>query len=167
MGGFVKKLLVVLCVLASSTSFAARSVAAYNDKSASINLGMSSSALNVGGRLELENTQAALGGYLFLQTEKKDAGIPQVLSFGAHSLIKLVDTSSVNAYLAPGFGISMIKMEGADDVTAVGPSFRYGAQMKLRTNGAIGVERLEVWNWFDSKSASNAAFTSLVYSFAF
>ncbi|WII73108.1 hypothetical protein QJS83_04380 [Bdellovibrio sp. 22V] len=168
----MKKLIVMACVLTSSIAFAQknnRMVAnSYSEKTASVSLGMTSSALNIGGRMEFDNEQGALGGYIFLQTEKKDAGVPQVLSFGAHSLIKLVDTAKIGAYLAPGIGISMIKMDGADDVTAVGPSFRYGAQYKLSgMNGAIGVERIEVWNWFDSKSQSNAAFTSAVFSFGF
>lgn len=173
LGGFVKKFIVCACLLASSVSFAqrptaTRSVASYGNKALSISLGMTSSALNIGGRMEFSNEQGAFGGYVFLQTEKKDAAVPQVLTFGGHSLIKLVDASNVNAYIAPGIGISMIKMEGQDDVTAVGPSFRYGAQMKLgNVGGAIGIERLEVWNWFDSKSAASAAFTSAVYTFNF
>lgn len=163
----MKKLIVCLCLLSSSVSFAARSYSAYSEKTASINLGMSSSALNIGGRMEFDNSQGAFGGYIFLQTEKKDADVPQVLSLGAHSLLKLVDAVNVNAYLAPGFGLSMVKMEGTDDTTVVGPSIRIGAQLKLEVGGALGIERFEAWNWFDSKSTSNVAFTSLVYSFGF
>ncbi|UXR64313.1 hypothetical protein EZJ49_14690 [Bdellovibrio bacteriovorus] len=164
----MKKLIVALCLLSSSVSFAARNVASYSGKTASINLGMSSSALNIGGRMEFDNDQGALGAYIFLQTEKKDAGVPQVLTFGAHSMLRLVESTNATAYLAPGFGISMIKMDGMDDKTVVGPSFRYGGQLKLPNGaGALGLERLEAWNWFDSDSASSVAFTSVVYSFNF
>ncbi|AHZ83709.1 hypothetical protein AB1A81_15320 [Bdellovibrio bacteriovorus] len=164
----MKKLIVVLCLLSSSVSFAARNVASYGGKTASINLGMNSSALNIGGRMEFDDAQGALGAYLFLQTEKKDAGIPQVLSFGAHSLLRLVEASNVTAFLAPGIGISMIKMDGADDKTVVGASFRYGAQFKLPNGaGALGIERFEAWNWFDEDTSSSVAFTSAVYSFNF
>ncbi|AFY02936.1 hypothetical protein [Bdellovibrio bacteriovorus] len=165
----MKKLIVVLCVLSSSVSFAARNVASNGgNKTASINLGMTSSALNIGGRMEFDDAQGALGAYVFMQTEKKDAGIPQVLSFGAHSFVRLVEASNVTAFLAPGVGISMIKMDGADDKTVVGPSFRYGAQYKLANGaGAIGIERFEVWNWFDEDTASSVDFTSAVYSFNF
>lgn len=139
----------------------------YSSKTATVNLGMTSSALNIGARMETGNNQGALGGYFFLQTEKTDAGVPQVLSFGGHSLIKLVDSSEVLAYLAPGVGIAMVKNQGASDSTVVGPNFRYGGQIKLSRGAAIGIERFEVWNWFDSKTLSNSAFTSAVYSFSF
>jgi len=168
----VKKFFVVACLLVSSVSFAqrpARSVSSYGENSASISLGMTSSALNIGGRMEFGAEQGALGGYIFLQTEQKDAAVNQVLTFGGHSLIKLVDAANVNAYIAPGVGVSMVKgLEGQDDKTVVGPSFRYGGQIKLPHGaGSLGIERLEIWNWFDSKSVSNAAFTSAVYSFTF
>lgn len=169
----MKKFFVVACLFVSSVSFAqrpapARSVASNGENTASISLGMNSSALNIGGRLEFSQEQGAFGGYAFLQTEKKDAGIPQILSFGGHSLIKLVDASNVNAYMAPGVGISMIKMDGADDKTVFGPSFRFGGQIKLpRGAGALGIERMEIWNWFDDEAAGSAAITSAVYSFNF
>ncbi|KHD89113.1 MAG: hypothetical protein OM95_04595 [Bdellovibrio sp. ArHS] len=167
----MKKYFVVACLLVSSVSFAqrpARTVASYGDKAASISLGMTSSALNIGGRMEFSNEQGAFGGYVFLQTEKKDAQVPQILSFGGHSLIKLVDASNVSAFIAPGIGISMTKMDGADDKTVVGPSFRYGGQIKLpRGAGALGLERMEIWNWFDSDSVGSAAITSAVYTFNF
>lgn len=164
----MKKLIVALCLLSSSVSFAARNVASYSGKTASINLGMSSSALNIGGRMEFDNDQGALGAYIFLQTEKKDANVPQVLTFGAHSMLRLVESTNATAYLAPGVGISMIKMSGMDDKTVVGPSFRYGGQLKLPNGaGALGLERFEAWNWFDSDTFSSTAFTSVVYSFNF
>lgn len=164
----MKKLFVVLCLLTSSVSFAARNVASSGNKALSINLGMDSSALNIGGRMEFDDAQGALGAYMFLQTEKKDAGVPQVLSLGAHSLLRLVEASNVTAYLAPGLGISMVKKANTDDQTVVGPSFRYGGQFKLPNGaGALGIERFEAWNWFDDDAGSSVAFTSAVYSFYF
>lgn len=187
----MKFLITALCLLSTSVSFAQKprttssspsfstspspSASSYNyssssfsTKIASISLGMTSSALNIGARMEADTNQAAFGGYFFLQTEKTDAGVPQVMSFGAHTLLKIVDSSTASAYLAPGMGVSMIKgTAGSNDVTAVGPSFRYGGQLKLARGGFIGLEHLEVWNWFDSKALSSAAFTSAVYSFMF
>ena len=167
----MNKLLIAVCLLISSVSFAqrqTRTLSSTGEKIATVGIGMSSSALNVGGRMEFGSEQGAFGGSAFLQTKKEDAGVPQILAFGGHSLIKLVDAETVGAYIAPGVGISMISaVGGGDDKTVFGPSFRYGGQLKLTNGGAIGLERFEVWNWFDSKATSNVAFTSVVYSFGF
>lgn len=164
----MKILISMLCLLSSTVAFAQRSYSSYSSKVANVSLGMTSSALNIGARMETDSNQAAFGGYFFLQTEKSDAGIPQVMSFGGHTLLKLVDASNSTAYLAPGVGVAIVKgIAGASDTTVVGPSFRYGAQFKTNNGGAIGIERLEMWNWFDSKAGSSSAFTSAVYSFSF
>lgn len=167
----MKTFLVVACLLISSVSFAQkqpRAVTSSGEKILSASLGMSGSALNLGGRMEFGAEQGAFGGYAFLQTAKESAGIQQVLSFGGHSLIKLVEAETVRAYIAPGVGVSMVAgLKGQDDKTVVGPNFRYGGQLRLENGGSIGLERFEIWNWFDSKAPSSAAFTSAVYSFSF
>ncbi|HRO67552.1 MAG TPA: hypothetical protein PL182_08315, partial [Pseudobdellovibrionaceae bacterium] len=107
----MNKLLVIVCLLVSSVSFAQRqhrTIASTGEKIATAGIGMTNSALNVGGRMEFGSEQGAFGGYVFLQTKKEDAGVQQVLTFGGHSLIKLVDADLVSAYMAPGFGLSMI-----------------------------------------------------------
>lgn len=167
----MNKLLVIVCLLISSVSFAQRQkrvVASTGEKIATVGVGMTNSALNLGGRMEFGSEQGAFGGYAFLQTKKEESGVPQILTFGAHSLIKLVDSETVGAYMAPGVGFSMISaLAGGDDKTVLGPSFRYGGQLKLTNGASIGLERLEIWNWFDSKATPNAAFTSAVYTFGF
>ncbi|MBX3040961.1 MAG: hypothetical protein KF789_09680 [Bdellovibrionaceae bacterium] len=167
----MNKILIISCLLVSSVSFAQRqkrTVASNGTKVATVGIGMTSSALNIGGRMEFGSEQGAFGGSAFLQTKKEDAGIQQVLSFGGHSLIKLIDAELAAAYMAPGVGLAMISgVRGQDDKTVVGPSFRFGGQLKLTNGASIGLERFEVWNWFDSKAPSSAAYTSAVYTFAF
>lgn len=167
----MNKILIISCLLVSSVSFAQRQkrmVASNGTKVATVGIGMTSSALNIGGRMEFGSEQGAFGGSAFLQTKKEDAGIQQVLSFGGHSMIKLVDAELAGAYMAPGVGLAMISgVRGQDDKTVVGPSFRFGGQLKLTNGASIGLERFEVWNWFDSKAPSSAAYTSAVYTFAF
>lgn len=165
----MKIIIILATVLSASLAFAQKNQVTFMDSSHKIlnlNLGMTSSAINLGARLDTSKSPGSLGGYFFIQTEKNEAGVGQVITFGGHTQFRFMDTNTAFAYFAPGAGLAMVK-GGNGDNTVLGPSFRYGAQIKLSNGGAIGVEHFEIWNWFDSKTANAAAFTSAVYSISF
>jgi hypothetical protein len=78
----------------------------------------------------------------------------------------------VDAYLAPGVGIHMIKdvADGATtkaDVSTIGPTLRIGALMQMTPTMKMGLERFEIWNWLDDKASGTYEAYSLVLAIAF
>jgi len=124
-------------------------------------LGFNQGAANFGVGYNLMNDGAGFGGYFHMQTEKKSNGtinVNQAMAFGGNFKINVIDSAHAVAYVAPGFGIAMIKEIGtatgggtASDETTFGPSFSVGGQIKLPAGMAIGIERLAYANWFNDK----------------
>lgn len=135
------------------------------------NFGLNSGALNLGVIFDSGASTGDLGGSFFLQTEKEDDGVikvNQVTTFGAHVKLNVYENNSWLLDLRPGVNISMIGdvSTGAtesDDKTVIGPSLRWSVAHRLASGFEIGVERLEVWNWFDDDAPTESAFTSLVF----
>lgn len=137
-------------------------------------LGFNRSAVSLGAQYEKAATYSDLGGYFFLQTAKEKNNTPvvnQVMSFGGQMKVHL-PTNRVDAYLAPGLGVHMIKdiPDGTgkkDDVTAVGPIMRIGVLFPINNSMKLGIERLDIVNWFDDKATNEYSYYSAAMSFAF
>ena len=165
----MKKLLLIASLLMASVSFAQRGSAS----ELNANLGFTAGAINLGATYEQNRSDVmGLGGYFFLQTEKDDAAVYQVMALGALMKIHLVQKGEFDAYIAPGFGITMISdyptgPAAEDDKTVFGPSLKLGAQLKFSPAFNLGVERMIVTNWFEEKAPSALEGTTLSMTFNF
>lgn len=168
------KKLVLLASLITSVAFAQRGAATSGGAEVNANLGFTSGAINLGATYEKGTNDLTWGGYFFMQTEKEDAGVPQTMNFGALMKVHVMNTSTVDAYIAPGFGISMLNdytpIGGgtADDKTIIGPNMRIGAQYQVNPSMKVGLERIMFYNWFDDEVIPFPfEHTSLVFGFDF
>ena len=178
----MKKLVLIATLFAASAAFAQKNKQSSPPPAATpsystsqkvfgVNFGMNQSALNLGVTVDSGPDTGDLGGSFFLQTEKEDDGVTkvyQVMTFGPHVKFNLFEQSGWNLDLRPGVNISMINdvpngSGGKDNKTVVGPSSRWGATKKLASGSEVGIERLEVWNWFDDDVTKEEAYTSLVF----
>lgn len=133
-------------------------------------LGFNSSAVTFGVNFENHSSgNIGLGGYFLYSAEKKEVGIPQVTSFGGIAPVHFLDDARVNLYLAPGFGVHMIKGFGAgsEDVTTFGPLWKVGSLFKITSNVKAGIEHTQLVNWFSDKKAAQFDYTNAALSFAF
>ncbi len=169
----MKKMVIagVIFLASVATQAQSRSYSAYGDShSLTALLGFSSTALNIGVNYENRSSgNVGVGGYFLMGSEKKDAGIPQVTSFGGILPIHFVDDSRVNLSLAPGFGVHMIKGLGGndEDVTTFGPIWKLGAMFKISSNMKVGAEHTTLANWFSDKKGSEYRSTNAAFNFSF
>lgn len=167
------KKLILLATLVSSVAFAQRTTRTTTggDGEVNVNVGFVSSALNIGASYEKDSGNVGWGGYFNLQTEKDDAGIPQIMSLGGMMKIHLVQTNGIDAYIAPGFGLAMfsdIVVGGEEkDKTTFGPSMKIGAQYFVTPAVKVGIERFMINNWFDDEAPASAEVTTAVIGFSF
>ncbi|AZZ36991.1 hypothetical protein CIK05_09360 [Bdellovibrio sp. qaytius] len=135
------------------------------------NFGARQGAFNLGVAIDSGSNTGDLGGSFFLQTEKKEDSViivNQVMSFGAHVVLNIFDNNGWVVDLRPGVNITMINDVakaggGKDDKTVFGPSLRWSASHRLASGSEIGIERLEVWNWFEKGVTEQEAYTTLVF----
>lgn len=151
----------------------------YNQNEITGTVGMVAGALNFGATYTKLTSDLGLGGYLFYQAGKDKNGGPvvnQMTAFGILSKITIFDSMRFRAYLAPGFGMAMVKDVSISatgtksDENIIGPTFKIGAQFKTSGNLKVGVERMLFSNWTnDSLNLYNgpAEFTSASFSFDF
>lgn len=175
----MKKLVLVAVLFATSAVYAQKNKAAtqpavvYSSSQKVIggNIGMNQSALNVGVLMDSGPDNGDLGGSFFLQTEKKDNGtikVYQVMTFGAHTHLHVYDQANWIVDLRPGVNLSMINdvannSGGKDNKTTIGPSFRWSITHRLDSGFEIGIDHLQIWNWFDADVAKDNAYTSLAF----
>lgn len=140
------------------------------------NIGMASGAFNIGATYVKLLGDFGFGGYLFHQSAKEKNNVPVVVSataFGALIKVNVYENNSVRAYMAPGFGIAMLKDASVDatgkksDETIIGPSLKLGVQYKTAGNLVIGLERMEVSNWFNDSVSAPGPVYSVAASFTF
>lgn len=133
-------------------------------------LGFKSSAVNFGVDYEKRmNHDMGWGGYFSYGSEHKDNNATnQVVAFGVMAPIHLLDNGSLDTYIAPGFGIAMVKgLAGADDETTLGPSMKLGAEWKFSPTLKGGVQYMQIYNWFTDKAASQYNYASASLAIAF
>lgn len=175
----MKKLVLIATLVLTSTAFAQKnkqstpqpvSTPTYSSgqKVFGGNIGMNQSAFNLGISFDSGADTGDLGGSFFLQTEKKENGVVvvnQVMTFGAHVNLNVLDQAGWVLDLRPGINLSMLQDAGAggDDKTVFGPSLRWSVARRTAGGMEIGIERLEIWNWFDDEAPGSGAFTSLVF----
>ena len=165
----MKRILMIASILLGSVSFAQRR----GENEVNVNLGFEAGAVNIGAEYGhyLADTHS-VGGYLFVQTEKKKDGtvlVHQTTAFGADLKVHVGPKSPVDVYLAPGFGLAMISKATADgdDKTVFGPSMRIGAQYAFTPTVKLGLERFLIVNWFDDEAPAMGEFTTLALGFSF
>lgn len=157
-------------LLATSTS----SAAPMGRSELTGSLGMTRGASHLGAQFDRGGDGHDLGGYFFYQSNKDKGGAPivyQVMSFGGQLKIHAVSNRSIDLYVAPGLGLHMIKdipdAGKKTDVTAIGPTMRIGALLPLTSTVKIGIERLDLVNWFDDKADGTSTYYSAALAFVF
>ncbi len=137
-------------------------------------LGFQAGAPNIGVDYARMNNGVGFGGYFFMQTSKEKGGatlVSQVMAFGGLFKLNLIDTVHAKAYVAPGFGLSIVK-DGAisatgskSDETVIGPMWKMGVSLKLANSFHLGLETTAFGNFFND-SLNNYAGPSQYYSVA-
>lgn len=141
-----------------------------------VNLGLFGGALNLGGTYIRQMTDFGFGGYLFIQSAKdknSDTVVSGLTAFGALIKVNLIDRNSIQAYIAPGFGIAMVK-DGSrvlnavtgvykkSDENMIGPMAKIGIIYKSSPTFKVGLERMQFSNWLND-SLNNFASPSEYY----
>lgn len=133
-------------------------------------LGFKSSAANFGVDYEKRmNHDMGWGAYFMYGSEHKDNNATnQVVSLGVMAPIHVVDNGALDLYIAPGFGIAMVKgISPQDDETTLGPSYKLGAEWKFTSTVKAGVQYMTVYNWFTDKAAAEFRYASASVGIAF
>ncbi len=163
----MKKLILVGAIL-----FAGAAQAANNSITGL--LGFQQSAVNFGVNYENRLDNAfGVGGFFHYSSEKKDNAFKnQTMAFGAMAPAHLLDSSRLDAYVAPGFAVIMVKgYDGAayskDDQTTFGPIWKMGVLFKLTATVKVGIEQTELVNWFSDKAAPGVSYTNAALNFSF
>ena len=178
----MRNLIVIITLAFTTTAFAqtksknasapVQSYSAPSTKVFGANFGMIRGAFNLGLSIDAGSNTGDLGGSFFLQTEKEENNVTlvnQIMTFGAHVVMNVFENNGWVLDLRPGVNISMISDvasssgTGKDDKTVFGPSLRWSAAHRLASGSEIGLERLEVWNWFEDEVAADASMTSIVF----
>lgn len=122
-------------------------------------LGFAAGAMSFGVNYARMNDGFGYGGYFLSQGAKEKDNLPITTSFNSFGgLVKIqaIDTNMIKAYLAPGFGITLVK-DGSlsatsgkkSDETILGPMFKMGVQYKANNDMSFGLERTQFANWFN------------------
>jgi opacity protein-like surface antigen len=128
--------------------------------------GMVAGSPNFGVTYIRSKTDFGFGGYFFMQSSKDKNNVPvvsQVMAFGGLMKVTLMENRMVKAYIAPGFGIAMVK-DGStsaatgkkSDETIISPIYKLGVQFKASPNFIVGLERFQLSNWLNDSLNSYA-----------
>lgn len=143
------------------------------------NFGLVGGAVNIGGTYVKQLPDFGFGGYFFFQSSKDKNSVPVVsgvTALGALIKVNVYENHSIRAYMAPGFGIAMLKDASVSDTgkksdeNLISPTFKMGVQYKTAGNLVIGLERLQFANWLNDSLnayAGPAEYYSVAASFAF
>lgn len=148
------------------------------------NFGLVGGAINIGGTYVKQMSDFGFGGYFFFQSSKDKNSQPVVsgvTALGALVKVNVYENSSIRAYMAPGFGIAMIKDASSttnqatletkkSDENLISPTFKMGVQYKTQGNLIIGLERMQFANWLNdslNSYAGPAEYYSVAASFGF
>lgn len=138
---------------------------AHASKLLGVGLGFNRSALNLGVTIDSAESTGSLGGHLFVQSAKTSAGVGQITSFAAHIKLNVVDQNKFRAELNPGFGLHMIDSgtPGSSVKNVIGPTVRMRFTYQIGSKSSLGLDHLEIWNWFDEATVSSATYTGAVF----
>ncbi|MFN3696351.1 MAG: hypothetical protein ACK4VO_02825 [Pseudobdellovibrio sp.] len=168
----MKKIFISLICLISLPAFAQQKmvrnpsqVTSYNSgfsqKSLGFNTGFTKGAINLGVTFDSARETGALGGYFFLQTEKKEnttISVYNTMAFGGHVHLGIFNQNDWSFAVRPGFGIAMVKdiptTTGKSDETLIGPSLRWSFTRKISGGQEIGFEKVDFWNLFNTNANS-------------
>lgn len=165
----MKKIILAVALFTSVSSFAATN-------EWTVNLGFQSSAINAGFTYAKLEGNAGFGGYFLHQAEKEAAGVNGMTSFGGLYKVNFVQSNTTTVYIAPGFGLSMVKVSTLDlttlvptykksDKNVLGASLKLGAQYKVSPTVALGVETMTITNWFEEAAQGSTQITSAAFTF--
>jgi len=167
----MKKLLLVGALLLSAIVSQAALPGSRGSSALTGLLGFTQSAVNFGVNYEHRlDSSMGFGGYFLYSGEEKDNGLNknQTMSFGAMAPAHVLDDNRFDIYLAPGFGITMVKgITPQNDETVFGPSIKTGMLFKISSNVKAGIEYSYFTNWFNDKSGPSAEYTNAALSFGF
>lgn len=167
----MKNLLLVAALVLTATISQAAPRGSNGTNSVTGVFGFAQSALNFGANFEHRvDSNMGVGGYFLLSSEKENDNIAknQTLTFGGFMPLHFMNDSEVDLYLAPGFGVTMIKGIGrANDETVFGPSIHTGITFKLTSTVKAGIENVYLTNWFNDKAPYSVQYTNAVVNFGF
>lgn len=145
------------------SSTPAYSASSHSASEVTANFGFVAGAITIGGTYVKQMSDFGFGGYLFVQSSKdknNETVVSGVTALGALVKVNVYENNAVRAYLAPGFGIAMIK-DGSttqnavtgdvkkSDENLISPTFKMGVQYKTQGNLIIGLERMQFANWLN------------------
>jgi len=137
-------------------------------------LGLTAGAFHLG--VDYIRTGAGLdwGGYFFMQSSKDKNSVTtvsQAMALGAMVRVSLLDNSKWRVFVAPGFGVNMVK-DGSistaakkSDESIIGPSFKLGVQLKMAPQFLLGLEKTQFYNMLND-NVNNYVGPSEYYSVA-
>jgi hypothetical protein len=146
----------------------------FSSKVLGLNAGLTNGAVNVGATYDSGKETGSLGGYFFLQTEKKANDqflIHNTMAVGAHTHLNILSQNEWTLSLKPGVGIAIVKeisvssSGSKSDATLIGPSLRWSVTHKLGSNNEVGIETLQFWNLFNSDSGAPTSGELLTFVF--
>ena len=147
----------------------AQANAQLNSSTMRINFGFDQTAANLAGEYESKQSDLhGMGGYIFIQTEKKESGVvtvPQITALGGYMPVHLTNRSQLDVYVAPGAGIAMVKV-GTSTETAVGPSLKMGVDYHTSSTLSWGLQYSTYFNWLNSKAGSGYEVSQATVKFA-
>lgn len=139
------------------------------------NFGFVAGAITIGATYVRPNPDFGFGGYFLMQSAKEKNNVSvvtQVTAFGALIKVNLVDNNKIRAYMAPGFGIAMLKDASRNTTTGsktdenlISPTFKIGVQYKFNPKVSVGLERMDFANWLND-SLNNFAGPTEYYTVA-
>lgn len=168
----MKKIILTCSFVISSFSFAGKS-ASYRsiaqssplssppESSITPLLGLNQSQFVLGLDYERAySSHVGVGGYFAFALEKKEANLPQVISFGVDAKVH-VGVDKWDIYVRPGFGLAFASLD-SESKTYLAPIMGLGAQYALSDKTLLGVERLTIFNWSEKSLGSVEAFVATV-----
>ncbi|MEZ0392082.1 MAG: hypothetical protein ACAH59_07710 [Pseudobdellovibrionaceae bacterium] len=163
----MKKRLLAAAFILSATTTQAATYGRENNVTAL--LGFTQTAMNFGANYERRLDTMGVGGYFHFSSEEKDNQINrQTMSFGAMAPAHVLDDNRFDIYLAPGFGVTMIKgVATENDETVFGPTIKTGMLFKFTPTVKAGIEHFYFTNWFNDKAQASGQYTNAALSFAF
>ncbi len=132
-------------------------------------LGFSSGEINIGADYENRNDNLGYGGYFLFSGDDEDTGKNSIFAIGAMAAVHFLNTSKVDVYVAPGFGVAKVEEPGAggDDETTFGPIMKVGVEYAINDKATVGLQHLFIYNWMSDEVADSASFLNAAVTFVF
>lgn len=132
-------------------------------------VGGAQAGFNIGVEYERRTGTFGVGGFLLQSTKVEDATKPESLTFGLNVTSHLIDKNDMDVYVQPGIAVTNVDSitQDGDDDTLVGPTLAIGAVYSITPKMGLGMQYLNVYNWFSDKSVAKYDFANLIVTYNF